>query len=95
MFLATPVAARINRINPRERRREILSLSRALAGVRYDRNLIYRILKESDALEESVVELYADHLEELGEALMDFRSERGLAVRIKQRIATHRTTREA
>jgi len=49
------VAAQINRIESRERRREALNWSRVMAGLRYDKNLIYQILKESDMLEESVV----------------------------------------
>ena len=49
------VAAQINRIKSREQRRETLNWSRVLAGLRYDKNLIYQILKESDMLEESVV----------------------------------------
>jgi predicted transposase YdaD len=55
------VAARINQIKSRERRRETLNWSRMLAGLRYDKNLIYRIMKESDMLEESVV--YQDILQ--------------------------------
>jgi predicted transposase YdaD len=131
--LLAEVAARINRIKSREQRRETLNLSRVLAGVRYDKNLIYKILKESDMLEESVVyqdilqkglqqglqqglqrerrlvvrllerligklsaptrrqieEFDADQLEELGEALVDFRSEKDLTAWIEQRAATH------
>src|SRR5262245_13749666 len=115
------------------RRRETLNLSRALAGVRYDKGLTYKILKESDMLEESVVyqdilqkgaqkglqqglqrerrlimrqlerligklsaktrkqieELDADQLEELGEAPVDFRSEKDLNAWIEQRAAAH------
>jgi predicted transposase YdaD len=55
------VAAGINRIKSRERRREALNWSRMLAGLRYDKSLIYQILKESDMLEESVV--YQDILQ--------------------------------
>ncbi len=39
----------------RERRRETLNWSRVLAGLRYDKSLIIKILKESDMLEESVI----------------------------------------
>src|SRR5581483_9908965 len=53
--LLTEVAARIRRIKSRARRREALNWSRVLAGLRYDRRLIYQTLKESDMLEESVV----------------------------------------
>jgi predicted transposase YdaD len=53
--LLSEVAAQINRIESRERRRETLNWSRVLAGLRYDKDLIYQILKESDMLEESVV----------------------------------------
>jgi predicted transposase YdaD len=49
------VAERIGRIKSRERRREALNWSRLLAGLRYDKSLIYKTLKESDMLEESVV----------------------------------------
>ncbi|MGH9846256.1 MAG: Rpn family recombination-promoting nuclease/putative transposase [Blastocatellia bacterium] len=49
------VASRISRIKSRERRREALNWSRVLAGLRYDKNLITNILKESDMLEESVI----------------------------------------
>jgi predicted transposase YdaD len=139
--LLAEVAARINRIKSRDQRRETLNLSRALAGVRYDRSLIYKILKESDMLEESVVyqdilqkgvqkglqqglqeglqqglqrerrlvirllerligklsattrrqieEFDADQLEELGEALVDFRSEKDLTAWIERRAAAH------
>ncbi len=55
------VAAGINRIKSRDRRREALNWSRMLAGLRYNKNLIYQILKESDMLEESVV--YQDILQ--------------------------------
>jgi predicted transposase YdaD len=53
--LLADVAARIKRIPSRQRRREALNGSRVLAGLRYDKNLIYRILKEGDMLEESVI----------------------------------------
>src|SRR5574341_1080935 len=59
--LLSEVAARINQIKSRERRREALNWSRMLAGLRYDKSLIYRIMKESDMLEESVV--YQDILQ--------------------------------
>ncbi len=59
--LLREVAVRINRIKSRERRREALNWSRMLAGLRYDKSLIYQILKESDMLEESVV--YQDILQ--------------------------------
>jgi predicted transposase YdaD len=53
--LLNAVAARINRIESREQRRETLTLARVFAGLRYDKDMVYRILKESDMLEESVV----------------------------------------
>ena len=68
------VAARIDRIKSRDRRREALNWSRVLAGLRYDKSLIYQILKESDMLEESVV--YQDILRkglEQGERRMALR----------------------
>lgn len=49
------VAAQIKRIKSRERRRETLNWSRVLAGLRYDKSLIIKVLKESDMLEESVI----------------------------------------
>ncbi|MGH9839036.1 MAG: DUF4351 domain-containing protein [Blastocatellia bacterium] len=59
--LLMEVAARINRIKSRQRRRETLNWSRMMAGLRYNKNLIYQIFKESDMLEESVV--YQDILQ--------------------------------
>jgi predicted transposase YdaD len=59
--LLSEVAARINQIKSRERRREELNWSRVLAGLRYDKSLINKILKESDMLEESVI--YQDILQ--------------------------------
>jgi predicted transposase YdaD len=53
--LLAEVAARVNRIRSRERRRETLNWSRVLAGLRYNTGLVYQILKESEMLEESVV----------------------------------------
>jgi predicted transposase YdaD len=53
--LLNEVAAHIKRIKLREQRRETLNFSRVLAGLRYDKDIVYRILKESDMLEESVV----------------------------------------
>jgi len=127
--LLETVAARIRRIESRERRREMISLSRVLAGLRYDKEMIYRILKEGDMLEESVVYqdilqkglqqglqqgreqgeknlvlrqlerllgklpaktrkqiegLGLERLEALGEALIEFKSERDLANWLKQ-----------
>jgi predicted transposase YdaD len=59
--LLREVAAGINRIESKERRRETLDFARVLAGLRYDTNLIYRILKEGSMLEESVI--YQDILQ--------------------------------
>jgi len=59
--LLEKVAARISKIESSERRREAISLSRVVAGLRYDKEMIYRILKEGDMLEESVV--YQDILQ--------------------------------
>ena len=53
--LLAEVAAQINQIKSRERRRDELNWSRVLAGLRYDKSLINKILKESDMLEESVI----------------------------------------
>lgn len=60
--LLKQVAVGINRIESKERRRETLDFARVLAGLRYDANLIYRILKEGSMLEESVI--YQDILQE-------------------------------
>ncbi len=49
------VAAQIKGIASRAQRREVLNWSRVLAGLRYNKTLIYQTLKESDMLEESVV----------------------------------------
>jgi predicted transposase YdaD len=59
--LLSAVAARANRIKSREQRREMLNASRVFAGLRYDKTLVNRILKESDMLEESVI--YQDILQ--------------------------------
>ncbi len=59
--LLKQVAVGINRIESKERRRETLDFARVLAGLRYDANLIYRILKEGSMLEESVI--YQDILQ--------------------------------
>ena len=53
--LLAQVATRINQIEDAKRRRETLNWSRVMAGLRYDREVITRILKESDMLEESVI----------------------------------------
>ena len=49
------VAEKIKRIKSRTRRSEASNWSRLLAGMRYDKNLIEKIFKESDMLEESVI----------------------------------------
>jgi len=134
--LLQEVAARIRRVKSRERRRDAVNLSRVLAGLRYDRGLIYRILKEGEMLEESVVyqdilqkgvqqgvqqglaqgvqrerklvmrqlerllgrlsskarkqlaQLSVEQLEALGEALVDFKSEKELTAWLKQHAST-------
>lgn len=53
--LLQDVATQINRIKSREQRRETLNWSRVLAGLRYNKRLIFETLKESDMLEESVI----------------------------------------
>jgi predicted transposase YdaD len=80
--LLRDVAAKINRIKSRERRRETLSWSRMMAGLRYDINLITRILKESDMLEESVI--YQDIFKK-GERRGLEQGERKLAMRLLER----------
>lgn len=59
--LLTEVAAKAGRIKSREQRREVLNASRVFAGLRYDKDMINRILKESNMLEESVI--YQDILQ--------------------------------
>jgi predicted transposase YdaD len=58
--LLVAVAEKINEIKSPAHRREALNWSRMLAGLRYDKNLIGKILQESD-MEESVI--YQDILE--------------------------------
>jgi predicted transposase YdaD len=53
--LLSAVAAKIKAIKSKEERRELFRMSQAFAGLRYDKNLVYRILKEGSMLEESVV----------------------------------------
>lgn len=142
--LLSEVAARIDRIKSRDKRIDIINMSRVTAGVRYNSELINKIFQESHMLEESVIyqdilkkglqkgrqegiqkgrregiqkgrqegerrivarqlkrllgklstksrkkiaELNADQLEELGEALIDFRSEKDLSAWIEQHPA--------
>lgn len=59
--LLTQVAARAKRIKSRARQRDLLNASRVFAGLRYDKTLVNRILRESDMLEQSVI--YQDILE--------------------------------
>jgi len=53
--LLSEVAAGVGRIKSPEQRRDTLNSSRMLAGLRYDKDLIIKILKGSDMLEESVI----------------------------------------
>jgi predicted transposase YdaD len=53
--LLTQVAARAKRIKSRTRQRDVLNASRVFAGLRYDKSLVNRILRESDMLEQSVI----------------------------------------
>lgn len=125
--LLTEVAAKASRIKSRERRREVLNASRIFAGLRYDKDLVNRILKESDMLEESVIyqdilqrgkqvglqheqnlvlrqlarvlgkvpskarkqveQLDFEQLGALGEALLDFSSEKDLTAWLKRHAA--------
>ncbi len=59
--LLTQVAAKAKRIKSRTRQRDVLNASRVFAGLRYDKNLVNRILRESDMLEQSVI--YQDILQ--------------------------------
>ncbi len=59
--LLMEVAKRAKRIKSRERQRDVLNASRVFAGLRYDKDLVNRILKESDMLEQSVI--YQDILQ--------------------------------
>ncbi len=53
--LLQEVATGIAQIKSRERRGEALNWARMLAGLRYNKSLIGKILKETDMLEESVI----------------------------------------
>ncbi|MBI3653837.1 MAG: Rpn family recombination-promoting nuclease/putative transposase [Acidobacteria bacterium] len=53
--LLKAVAQKIAHIKSREQRRETLSASQLLAGLRYDRDLIQKLFKEGTMLEESVI----------------------------------------
>jgi len=78
--LLSEVAARIRHIPSLERRREATDWSRVLAGLRYDKGLINRLLKESDMLEESVI--YQDIFrkgEQRGKQLGELRGELKMA----------------
>jgi predicted transposase YdaD len=59
--LLRQVAARAKRIKSRARQRDVLNASRVFAGLRYDKDLVNRILRESDMLEQSVI--YQDILQ--------------------------------
>lgn len=59
--LLTEIAAKIKRLKTKEQKRETLTFSQVLAGLRYNKSLVYQILKESDMLEESSV--YQDILQ--------------------------------
>jgi predicted transposase YdaD len=80
--LLRAVATRINHIKSLEQRRETLNWSRVMAGLRYDTSVIYRILKENDMLEESVV--YQDILRK-GEQRGEQKGERKLARRLLEK----------
>jgi predicted transposase YdaD len=53
--LLNEVAGQINQIKSSQRRREAMNWSRVLAGLRYNKRLIFETLKENDMLEESVI----------------------------------------
>lgn len=53
--LLASVAERIRAVKDKEQRRETVNLARVLAGVRFNKKLVYRFLKGSIMLEESVV----------------------------------------
>ena len=76
------VAAQIKRIKLPEQRREAVNASRVFAGLRYDRGLINRILKESDMLEESVI--YQDIFQK--GAQQGLQHERHLVLRMLERL---------
>jgi predicted transposase YdaD len=59
--LLAQVAEAANRLPSRQARREAISASRIFAGLRYHKDLVNRILKETDMLEESVI--YQDILQ--------------------------------
>jgi predicted transposase YdaD len=80
--LLAQVAAKIHRLKSRDQRRETLNWSRMLAGLRYDKSLVYRIFKESSMLEESVV--YQDILQK-GEERGLLKGESRAATRLLER----------
>lgn len=86
--LLAKVAARIQRIKSFEQRREAVNWSRVLAGLRYDKNIINRLLKEGDMLEESVI--YQDIFqrgEQRGERRgMQYGEQRMLMIFLEQRF---------
>jgi predicted transposase YdaD len=53
--LLSAVTAKLNMIRSKEERRELFRMSQAFAGLRYDKSLVYRIMKEVGMLEESSV----------------------------------------
>ncbi|MEW6128977.1 MAG: DUF4351 domain-containing protein [Acidobacteriota bacterium] len=59
--LLSELASRIGMLKSSQQRRETLTFSQVLAGLRYNKNIVYGILKESDMLEESSV--YQDILQ--------------------------------
>ena len=76
------VAAQINQIKSRERRREALSWSRVLAGLRYDKGLIYQILTRT--VQRQIERLVVEQLEALCEALLYFQTKDELTRWLKE-----------
>src|SRR5262249_25386858 len=59
--LLSEITARIREIKSKEQQRETITFAQVLAGLRYNKSIIYRILKENEMLEESSV--YQDILQ--------------------------------
>jgi predicted transposase YdaD len=53
--LLNQVAKSIGKVESKDERRELINMSQAFAGLKYDMRMVYEILKETNMLEESVV----------------------------------------
>ncbi len=85
--LLRAVTARLNMIQSREERRELFRMSQALAGLRYDKSLVYRIMKEAGMLEESsVVQDWIQHGVRKGVQQGLQQGERKIVMRLLERL---------